>query len=381
MKKKFFLALGIMTGTSIDGVDLSLIKSDGINEFEPILDDYFEFNKNIQKKTEKLRDGLSNIDDLDRYSKDLNELEREITIFIGECINRFIEKNDQEIDLIGFHGQTVFHDSNIKTSLQLGNGSLLSSITKKPVINNFRQKDLLNGGQGAPLTPIYHKLISTIINKKYEVEFPINIINIGGITNVTKIIDNNQDPSKNIFAFDIGPGNCLIDGWIKKNSVKRFDYNGELAKSGNVDQLILNQAIDNFSGSKFDRSLDVKNFDFSFVKGLSIEDGCATITNFTAYLIAEGINFVNRINNKDSQYNLICGGGRKNDYLVDCIKENLSKDLVLKKIDEFGFNGDYIESQAFAYLAVRSYLNLPISFPNTTKCSKPTVGGEINKNF
>ena len=381
MKKKIFSALGIMTGTSIDGVDLSLIKSDGINEFEPILDDFFEFNKNIQKKTEKLRDELSNIDDLDRYSKDLNELEREITIFIGECINRFIEKNDQEIDLIGFHGQTVFHDSNIKTSLQLGNGSLLSSITKKPVINNFRQKDLLNGGQGAPLTPIYHKLISTIINKKYEVEFPINIINIGGITNVTKIIDNNQDPSKNIFAFDIGPGNCLIDGWIKKNSVKRFDHNGELAKFGNVDQLILNQAIDNFSGSKFDRSLDVKNFDFSFVKGLSIEDGCATITNFTAYLIAEGINFVNRINNKGSQYNLICGGGRKNDYLVDCIKENLSKDLVLKKIDEYGFNGDYIESQAFAYLAVRSYLNLPISFPNTTKCKEPTVGGEINKNF
>ncbi len=381
MKKKIFSALGIMTGTSIDGVDLSLIKSDGINEFEPILDDYFEFNQKIQKKTEKLRDELSNIDDLDRYSKDLNELEREITIFIGECINRFIEKNDQEIDLIGFHGQTVFHDSNIKTSLQLGNGSLLSSITKKPVINNFRQKDLLNGGQGAPLTPIYHKLISTIINKKYEVEFPINIINIGGITNVTKIINNNQDPSKNIFAFDIGPGNCLIDGWIKKNSVKRFDHNGELAKFGNVDQLILNQAIDNFSGSKFDRSLDVKNFDFSFVKGLSIEDGCATITNFTAYLIAEGINFVNRINNKDSQYNLICGGGRKNDYLVDCIKENLSKDLVLKKIDEYGFNGDYIESQAFAYLAIRSYLNLPISFPNTTKCNEPTVGGEINKNF
>ena len=311
----------------------------------------------------------------------MNELEREITIFIGECINRFIEKNDQEIDLIGFHGQTVFHDSNIKTSLQLGNGSLLSSITKKPVINNFRQKDLLNGGQGAPLTPIYHKLISTIINKKYEVEFPINIINIGGITNVTKIIDNNQDPSKNIFAFDIGPGNCLIDGWIKKNSLKRFDYNGELAKSGNVDQLILNQAIDNFSGSKFDRSLDVKNFDFSFVKGLSIEDGCATITNFTAYLIAEGINFVNHICDKDSKYNLICGGGRKNDYLIDCIKENLSKDLVLKKIDEYGFNGDYIESQAFAYLAVRSYLNLPISFPNTTKCNEPTVGGEINKNF
>jgi len=381
MKKKVYTALGLMTGTSVDGIDLSIVRTDGINQFEPIFDDYFEFEAKIQKKTENLRDEISSIEGLKKNSKNLNELEREITLFIGKMVNEFIKKTNQEIDLIGFHGQTIFHDPNKKISIQLGNGNLLSSITKKIVINNFRQKDLLNGGQGAPLTPIYHKLISTIINKKYEVEFPITIINIGGITNVTKIIDNNQDPSKNIFAFDIGPGNCLIDGWIKKNSVKRFDHNGELAKFGNVDQLILNQAIDNFSGSKFDRSLDVKNFDFSFVKGLSIEDGCATITNFTAYLIAEGINFVNRINNKGSQYNLICGGGRKNDYLVDCIKENLSKDLVLKKIDEYGFNGDYIESQAFAYLAIRSYLNLPISFPNTTKCSEPTVGGEINKNF
>ena len=99
---------------------------------------------------------------------------------------------------------------------------------------------------------------------------------------------------KIFFAFDIGPGNCLIDGWIKKKLIKSLDHNGELAKSGNIDKLILNQAIDNFSGSKFDRSLDVKNFDFSFAKGLSIEDGCATITKFTAYLIAEGINFINQ---------------------------------------------------------------------------------------
>ena len=381
MKKKIFAALGIMTGTSLDGVDLSLIKSDGINEFEAILDDYFEFNKNIQKKTEKLRDQLSNIDDLDTYSKDLNQLEREITMFIGEVINEFIEKNTLEVDLIGFHGQTIFHDSSKKISIQLGNGSLLSSITKKIVINNFRQKDLLNGGQGAPLAPIYHKLISTIINKKHKIEFPINIINIGGITNITKIINNELDISKNIFAFDIGPGNCLIDGWIKKNSSKRFDHNGEFAKSGNIDKLILNQAIDNFSGSNFDTSLDIKNFDFSFAKGLSIEDGCATITKFTAYLIAEGVNFVNHICNKNSKYNLICGGGRKNDYLVDCIRENLSKDLILEKIDTYGFDGDYIESQAFAYLAIRSYLGLPISFPNTTKCNEPTSGGEINKNF
>ena len=381
MKKKVFTSLGLMTGTSIDGVDLSIIKSDGINEFEPILDDYFEFDKKIQKKIEKLREELSTLDDLERKKKDLDELEREFTLFIGEIVSKFTNKTDQEIDLIGFHGQTIFHDSKKKTSIQLGNGKLLSSLTKKIVINNFRKKDLLNGGEGAPLTPIYHKVVSNNIYKNYSLEYPINIINIGGITNITKILNDDQNTEKNIFAFDIGPGNCLIDGWIKKNSQKKFDHNGEVAKSGKIDELILNQAIDNFGEGSFDKSLDIKNFDFSFVKGLSVEDGCATITKFTAYLIAEGINFINRLDNKSSRYNLISGGGRKNDYLINCIKENLSKELILEKIDNYGFDGDYIESQAFAYLAIRSYLNLPISFPNTTKCKKPTLGGEVNKNF
>ena len=379
MKKKVFTSLGLMTGTSIDGVDLSIIKSDGINEFEPVLDDYFEFDKKIQKKIEKLREELSTLDDLER-KKDLDELEREFTLFIGEIVSKFINKTDQEIDLIGFHGQTIFHDSKKKTSIQLGNGKLLSSLTKKIVINNFRKNDLLNGGEGAPLTPIYHKVVSNIIYKNYSLEYPINIINIGGITNITKILNDDQNIEKNIFAFDIGPGNCLIDGWIKKKQ-KKFDHNGEVAKSGKIDELILNQAIDNFGEGSFDKSLDIKNFDFSFVKGLSVEDGCATITKFTAYLIAEGINFINRLDNKSSRYNLISGGGRKNDYLINCIKENLSKELILEKIDNYGFDGDYIESQAFAYLAIRSYLNLPISFPNTTKCKKPTLGGEVNKNF
>ena len=137
-------------------------------------------------------------------------------------MGKFTNKIDQEIDLIGFHGQTIFHDSKKKTSIQLGNGKLLSSLTKKIVINNFRKKDLLNGGEGAPLTPIYHKVVSNIIYKNYILEYPINIINIGGITNITKILNDDQNTEKNIFAFDIGPGNCLIDGWIKKNSQKKF---------------------------------------------------------------------------------------------------------------------------------------------------------------
>jgi len=382
MKKKVFTSLGIMSGTSMDGIDLSIIESDGIKEFEAILDDYYEFDSKLQKKIENLRDKLFNIDDLDKNLIEVNEIEREITLFVAEKVNRFIKNTNQDIDIIGFHGQTILHDSQKKISKQLGNGKLLSSLTNKIVVDNFREKDLLNGGQGAPLTPIFHKIVSKSIHKNHKIQFPISILNIGGIANITKIIDENDDLEANIFAYDIGPGNCLIDSWIKKNSHKKFDFKGNLAKSGNVNQLILNQAIDNFCESSFDKSLDVKDFDLSFAKGLSFEDGCATITKFTAHLISEGINFADNSKDKTSFHILVAGGGRKNEFLMNCLKKNLSdKGITIDDIDNYSFDGDFIESQAFAYLAIRNLLQLPITFPNTTRCVKPSLGGDLNKNF
>ena len=149
-----------------------------------------------------------------------------------------------------------------------------------------------------------------------------------------------------------------------------------------MNDLILNQAIENLRIDNYHNSLDIKDFDLSFVKGLSFEDGCATLTKFTAYTIAKGINFLNRNLNPSKKNYLVCGGGRKNAFLLDSIYEFLfDKEIKLEKIDKYGFDGDFIESQTFGYLAIRSFLNLPISFPNTTRCKKPTIGGLIEKNF
>ena len=378
MKNKLYTAIGLMSGTSMDGVDVSLIRSDGINQFINVLDEYFEFNESLQQQLIELRNLISNINDLKLYSSRLNELEREMTLFHSKIVIDISSKYQDEVDFVGFHGQTIFHNPEQKISKQLGDGKLMSQLVKKKIIYNFRQEDMINKGQGAPLTPIFHNLLSKKINENHQIDFPICFLNIGGISNITKIIKQDGKLEDNIEAFDSGPGNCMIDEWVRKNSKNNFDENGSIAKSGKIDQLILNQAIDNFQIDKFDKSLDVKNFDISFVRGLSLEDGCATITNFTAYLIAKGIEHSNGNNIKPIKY-LICGGGRRNTFLIQSIKDYLShkQNISLNSIDDYSLNGDYIESQAFGYLSIRSFLNLPISYPKTTGCETPTVGGEF----
>ena len=369
-----------MSGTSMDGVDISIIQSDGFFEFYNILDDYFEYDLSIKEELIKLRNIVLDKDDLLKNSKKLSNLERKITVFHAEKINQILLNYNKDVDLIGFHGQTIFHSPKQKITKQLGDGKLLSNLLKKKVVYDFRKNDLENNGQGAPLTPIFHYVLSNIINVKYKTGFPIGFINIGGITNITNIKNTSNDIEQNISACDIGPGNCLIDDWVRKHSKKKFDKNGNIAESGQIDKLITNQAIENFYTNDYSQSLDIIDFDNSFARGLSFENGCSTITNFTGYLIAKGIENI-KANNK-FRY-LISGGGRKNSYLIKCIKENLidKTNITLDNIDNYGFDGDYIESQAFGYLAIRSFLKLPISFPNTTGCSKPVVGGKLVKNY
>ena len=379
MKKKIFTSIGLMSGTSMDGVDLSVIKSDGNDQFSSIYDTYREFDNGLYKQLISLRDKIGNSIDLKTHSKEINDVEKKFTLFNIHLINEVIGDINEDIDLIGFHGQTIFHEPQKKITKQLGDGKLLSQLLKKKVIYDFRQKDIENEGQGAPLTPIFHYLISNIVNEKFKIGFPIGFINIGGITNLTKIISIASNFEDNITAHDIGPGNCLIDDWVRKNSNKKFDENGNISKAGKIDQLITNQIIENFNIDTYSKSLDIKDFDNSFARGLTFENGCATITNFTGYLIAKGIENIGT----DSKIKyLISGGGRKNIALMDCINENLNNkyNFILDNIDNYGFNGDYIESQAFGYLAIRSFLDLPISFPNTTGCTKPTVGGKLVKN-
>ena len=380
--EKIFTALGLMSGTSLDGVDVSIIESDGIKEYSPILDKYFKYDNEIIERLLILRKKITSFQDLISHTNEIANLEREITLFHAKAVQNILKESSLFIDLIGFHGQTIFHDAEKKITKQLGDGKLLSQLTEKKVIYNFRINDLKNGGQGAPLAPIFHNALANKINKKFNLGFPINILNIGGISNITITVDENDLwHKKKIYAYDIGPGNCLIDDWIRNNSNKEYDRNGLIARSGKSDKLILNQALENFSKEdKYEKSLDIKDFDIFFAKGLSLENGAATITEFTAKLISNGINYIHSRDKLFSNNWLVCGGGRKNEYLLENIKKNFNE-LQLFPIEKYEINGDFIESQAFAFLAIRTFKELPISFPTTTRCKQPSTGGILVENF
>ena len=373
--KKIYTALGLMSGTSMDGIDASIIKSNGEDKYETVFDEYFKYDREIYDELVNIRNKINSSADLEINSIKLSALEREITLFHATVCKKVISNYPSNIDLIGFHGQTIFHNANEKISKQLGDGNLLSSLLKKKVIYNFRRNDLINGGQGAPLAPIFHQLL---VNQN-KINLPVCILNVGGIANITIVSSNDSNDLK---SYDIGPGNCLLDEWVRKKSKERFDKNGELAKAGNTDEIILNQAIDNFDNIKNNNlSFDTKDFDLNFVRGLSLEDGLSTLTDFTAHIIYRSI--INSIKlDKGAKLNiLICGGGRKNLTLLNGIKNKLPSNINFSLIDDYKINGDFVESQAFAYLAIRSYLKKVISFPKTTNVKDLCLGGDLVENY
>ena len=373
---KIYTALGLMSGTSGDGVDASLISSDGIDQYDEIINGYFKYDQKIYENLHNLRGKILLIEDLQKNVSEINNLEKEITLFHAQVVSKIQDKIQKKVDFIGFHGQTIYHNPLKKISKQIGDGNLLSQLTKKTVIYNFRQNDIKNGGEGAPLTPVFHRAIV----KKKKIELPVCFLNIGGIANVTAISEYNKD---SFLSRDLGPGNCLIDEWVRKNTKSKFDNNGKIAKKGKINDLILNQALDNFNNrpNQHVLSFDTKDFSLSFVRGLNLEDGAATLTDFTGRIIGEGLfNFLSETRDKLWKI-LVCGGGRKNLTLLERIKSRTLKNLVIQPIDDYDIDGDYVESQAFAYLAIRSYLDLPISYPKTTGCKEPSIGGILVKNY
>ena len=374
--EKFYTSLGLMSGTSMDGIDVSIIKSNGEDKYEAVFDQYFKYDEELYRELVNIRNKINTSGDLVVNSISLKNLEKKITLFHASICKKIINNYSFDIDLIGFHGQTIFHSGKEKISKQLGDANLLSSLLKKRVVYNFRENDMINGGQGAPLAPIFHQLL---VNQN-QINLPTCILNIGGIANITIISSRDFNDLK---SYDIGPGNCLLDEWVRKNSKERFDKNGELAKSGKTCKIILDQAIDNFVNIKNNNKLsfDVKDFDLNFVRGLSLEDGLSTLTDFTAFIIRESI-FTSINLDKDKKLNiLICGGGRKNSSLFNAIKKKLPSNMNLFLIDDYKIDGDFIESQAFAYLAIRSYLKKIISFPKTTNVKKACSGGVLIKNY
>ena len=370
---KEYKSLGLMSGTSGDGVDASIIQSEGEMNYTSIYDEYFEYNKSIFEKIHNIKNKINSSSDLKILFDEIKLLEKEITIFHGKVVSQVTDKTKEKIDIVGFHGQTIFHNAKEKISVQLGDGNLLSKITKKSVVYNFRKNDINNGGQGAPLTPVFHKLLSNKLNIK-----PVTFINIGGIVNKTTV--SNKD--NNLFATDIGPGMCLVDKWIRSNSENRYDKDGLIARSGKINKIILDQAVDNFfknseiSGLKNIndneqvKSFDTKDFDGSFVDKLSLEDGAATLTEFSIQIMLPFLNLAK----KNKEKIILCGGGRKNLFLIDRIKK---KNIEINLVDEFKIDGDFIESQAFAYLAIQTILKKPISFPSTTGVKNSCLGGIV----
>ena len=367
--KKNWISLGLMSGTSGDGVDASLIKTNGLDEYKVLVDKYFEYDSNIYRDIHTLKEKIHKISHLEEFDSELNDLERKITIFHAEIIKDL--KIDDET-IVGFHGQTIYHNFEDKISRQLGNGKLLGQLTKKKIVFDFRSNDILNGGQGAPLTPVFHHLITLQNN----IDLPVCFLNIGGISNITIVKEKNN--LNELFSKDLGPGNCLIDTWVRNNSKKKFDEDGYLALSGTKNEIIYEQAQELYANREIKNKLsfDTNDFDISFARGLSLEDGVATLTDFTASIIGQELSSTIINSNQKIKEVLICGGGRKNRVLLKKIKENLHNNINLKLIDDYNINGDFIESQAFAYLAVRSIMKLPISFPSTTGCKYPSIGGK-----
>ena len=365
-----------MSGTSGDGVDASIINSDGKRQFKVLINKYYQYTDDISENIYKLKRNINKVEDIKKYVSEINDLERKITLFHSNVVSNCTANIDFEIDLIGFHGQTILHSPKDKYSKQLGDGKLLSQLLKKKVIYNFRQNDLVEGGEGAPLSPIFHQLIV----KEKKIDLPICILNIGGISNLTLIRDHKEE---NLISKDIGPGNCLIDEWMRRNKKGNYDKNGEAASIGKTNELILNQALEDFENvtDKNMNSFDVNDFEINFLRGLDLEDGASTITDFTSNIIAsELLSEISKSNLKITKI-ILCGGGRKNKTLIDRIKKHCGNEVKFETTDDYGVDGDFVESQAFAFLAIRSFFKLPISFPNTTGCKSPSTGGVLVKNF
>ena len=357
MNKNFY-CLGLMSGTSMDGIDASIIYSNGLDNLKIIENNYYKYDDELINILSNFKNKINSLDDLKLYQKDLKNLERKITILHAEFANDILKKAKENIDLIGFHGQTIYHNADEKISKQLGDGRLLSQLIKKKIVFNFRENDIKNNGNGAPLAPIYHLAISKKINKKNVI-----FLNIGGIANETYIDENHI-----ISAKDLGPGNCLIDLWIRQNTKNKYDSHGSIAKSGRINKIILDQSLDIYFNNNISkkRSYDINDFEISSFRGLSLEDGAATIIEYTVEILAKKISSSNII---------CCGGGRKNKYLIDRLEKKINSKIF--NIDDFQMDGDFIESQAFAFLAIRSFLNLPLSFPMTTGCNIESTGGSI----
>ena len=365
---EFRSAIGLMSGTSLDGVDVALLTTDGetIGEFGPARTyPYAEADRVIFRRA--FQEALS-LNDRNARPGVLGEADALITTRHAEAVERFMADfgiDRREVAMVGFHGQTVFHEPARALTVQIGDGQALADRLRVPVVWDFRAADMASGGQGAPLAPVYHQALA----EKAGLGGPVVFLNLGGVANITFVGSDGA-----LIAFDTGPGNSLLDDWTLARTGKPFDADGRLAAAGSPSETQLKAFLSHpYFSEPPPKSLDRNAFSLATLADLSDADGAATLLQFTARSIAVSVQHLP--DTPRAWY--ASGGGRHNGSMMRAIAETLGAPLA--PIEDLGFDGDATEAQAFAYLAVRAVDRKPLSFPLTTGVSKPLSGGVVSQ--
>jgi anhydro-N-acetylmuramic acid kinase len=360
-------AIGLMSGTSMDGIDVALVRTDGegVVERGPAMGENYDpaFRKRLAETLEIAK----TIRTREERPGNMADTERELTLRHASAVAAFLERNKisaKDIDFVGFHGQTVLHRPLEGLTVQIGDGKLLAQETGIPVVHDMRANDMVHGGQGAPLVPAYHAALATGL-KDYRGK-PVMFVNIGGISNLTFI-----GSTGDIIAFDSGPGNTLIDQWVESQAGIPYDAGGAIASEGSLIASLADRYLEQaFFTSEKRMSLDRNDFRPPEAHEAGLHDGARTLAHVTAAAIVKSARHLP----EKPELIVVCGGGRLNRVIMSDLA-TLAGNAKVAPAEEFGFNGDSMEAEAWAYLAVRSAKGLPLTFPGTTGVRAPVTGG------
>lgn len=356
--------IGLMSGTSMDGIDAALLRTDGVAlaEFGPALTLPYELGLR-----ERIRACL-NESAGKQGGGDAAALSRDLTIAHAVAVQAVLEQAGlaaPDIAWLGFHGHTLLHRPAAGRTWQAGDGALLGRLTGIPVVGDFRSQDVAMGGQGAPLVPLYHAALA----KHAGLPPPLLVLNLGGVGNITYI---GSDMDNDLIAFDTGPGNALIDDWMLRRTGRPQDAGGATAARGAVHPERLAHLLDHpYFSARPPKSLDRNDFTAAVAEGLSVEDGAATLAAFTAASVARGLSHLPQ----PPLRCLVCGGGRHNATLMTLLTQHLN--MPVEAVEAVGWNGDHLEAEAFAFLAARAVRGLPLSLPGTTGVRIAVSGGRL----
>jgi anhydro-N-acetylmuramic acid kinase len=360
-------AIGLMSGTSLDGVDVALIETDGkrVKSFGP--SGYRPYTDNERGLLRQALTEAVNLPDRDARPGILREAERAVTLAHAEAVATFTAQHHisrEDVDIVGFHGQTVLHRPAQKMTVQIGDAVALAKAIHIPVMHDFRAADVAAGGQGAPFVPVYHRALA----QSLEREGPIVVVNIGGVSNITYI-----DGGDTLIACDTGPGNALLDDHMIRTMSQPFDCEGRTAAQGAVDVSWVIRALEHpFFALPPPKSLDRNDFASLKLGQMSPADGAATLTAFTAEAIARIVPLLP----KEPKSWIVAGGGARNLTLLRMLRERFQPATV-EAADGLGWSADSMEAQAFGFLAARGLKGLPLSYPATTGVPLPMTGGVI----